>query len=423
MEFIVDNYYNKNNPVNAKKFIDAYESTCIGIEYWLSTEIFQNDISRIIYATDDNAFRKRVELLDGGKNEDGEFKPEMLDLPFGIYSPAGDPEPDDQDISRKSISNSVTGIYFPEEDLRMRKIPTMQKFKAILFFNNKKALREAYQLLFWEKEPEYPIQFYDTIEWRNTEVKLPVFIKIDDLKTNSGEYKETDWLTKNEIYTITMEFTVRTYQLLINNIKKIFQLPMKFSNFIDTYEEDEEHIDYYTEQVILTWAGAKFKIDTDAENVNTDSEEYQSAKKVFDKNPYNLDTKRIPNDYTIDTITSYFEDYDVTELKTYLWNEELSTTTESVIDYTLSKPDNLESITFMIPTYEPIVITDKENTQVKFEGLSENSSYNMSITLKTKNGKNQYFNLKVSTKADPASKAPKKEKINYAAGLLGMHSY
>lgn len=423
MEHIIDNYYDKNNPVNKKKFIDTFMSTCINIEYWFAKEIFQDDISRIIYATDDNAFRKRVQLLDAGKNEYDILKPETLDIPFGVYSVAGDQEPDDQDASRRSASNSVTGIYFPDDEMRMRRIPVMQKFKAILFFNNRKAAREAYQLLFWEKEPEYPIMFYNNIEWRNHDVNLPCFIKIDELKTNSSEYKETDFLTKNEIFTITVEFTVRTYQLLVNNIKKIFQLPMKFSNFIDTYEEDEEHIDYFTEQVILTWAGQKFDIDVNPEHIDEESEDYQKVKRVFDKNPFNLDTKRIPNDFTIDTITSYFEDNNSAGLISYTFDEENSTTTSVRINYELEVPDKFEEISFYIPSYEPTIITDKEKTFVDIEGLSEDSKYNIAITLKLKNGKIYYYNIATQTKQDPESKAPKKEKINYKAGLLGMHSY
>ena len=133
------------------------------------------------------------------------------------------------------------------------------------------------------------MHMYNEIEWRNRIIKLPMAIKIDELKSNSSEYKETDFLTKNEIFTITVEFTVRTYQLLINNIQKIFQLPMRFSNFIDTYEEDEEHIDYFTEQVVLLWAGQKFDIDVDSSKVDEDSEEIQAVKRVFDKNPYNIE--------------------------------------------------------------------------------------------------------------------------------------
>ena len=224
MEHIIEKYYSKDNKVNNKKFIDVFESICINIEYWLSKEIFKNDISRIIYATDDNAFRKRIELLDNGKNENEQLTPEILDLPFGIYSVAGDIEPDDSDSTKRSVSNSVSGIYFPDEEINQRRVAVKQKFKAILFFNNRKTLREAFQLLFWEKEPEYEIHMYNEIEWRNRIIKLPMAIKIDELKSNSSEYKETDFLTKNEIFTITVEFTVRTYQLLINNIQKIFQI-------------------------------------------------------------------------------------------------------------------------------------------------------------------------------------------------------
>ena len=140
MEHIIEKYYSKDNKVNNKKFIDVFESICINIEYWLSKEIFKNDISRIIYATDDNAFRKRIELLDNGKNENDVLTPEILDLPFGIYSVAGDIEPDDSDSTKRSVSNSVSGIYFPDEEINQRRVAVKQKFKAILFFNNRLVL-------------------------------------------------------------------------------------------------------------------------------------------------------------------------------------------------------------------------------------------------------------------------------------------
>lgn len=142
-EFIQKNYFNSTNI----KFVDVHRSNKVSIEAWLSKLIFHDDLSRIVYSAQDIAFRKRIESLDYGKDEEAPLKPEMLNLPFASFCMTGDPEPDDRYAS-VNATESVTGLYYEKEDRLMRTTAIKTKYKIILYFSRQDDVHMAYQLLF-----------------------------------------------------------------------------------------------------------------------------------------------------------------------------------------------------------------------------------------------------------------------------------
>ena len=151
----------------------------------------------------------------------------MLDLPFATYSQVGDVEPDDRPAA-VNAGESVDGVYFADEDRLMRSLAVMIKYKVVCFFSRRDDVQVAQQLTMWEQEPKSPIWLYSNVIWRNMKIDIPTFITVDNINTNP-DYKETDWLTKNKIFPMEIELTVRTYQLLINMLINI-QLPYRFLN-------------------------------------------------------------------------------------------------------------------------------------------------------------------------------------------------
>lgn len=420
-QFIQKNYYETTN----KKFIDTHLSNKISIEVWLSKLLFHDDLKRVIYSAQDIAFRKRIESIDKGKNDDDIIKPEMLDLPFASFCMSADPAPDDR-MAAVNAGESVDGIYYEDEDREMRRLAVMTKYKIVCFFARQDDVRIAQQLLLWEKEPKSPIWMYTPIQWRGVTINLPTFLTIESINTTPN-YNEIDWLTKNRIFPIEIEVTSRSYQLLINNVDKIIQLPMRFANYIDDFEEDEDHTSYLTEEVVLTWAAKKFDLDIDTKKIDTTNDEYTNVVPYFvNQDMSNSEIERgvaIPNKYMSDSIKAYFQQDIICSLQAYLYSEPKSTANKACIVYKI-KPSTFKyfsKIVFYIPTKKPIEITDYTTKEVYIDGLYPNSEYKLTISVyDTQGGVQEYF-INFKTKNSETNEAPQPEKINTVPGLIGMH--
>ena len=388
-EFIQNNYYSTTN----KKFVDTHRSTKIAIEFFLSKLLLHDDLKRIVYCSPEKTFRTRIEQLDTSKGFDMNkpLKQENLELPYISFFKTGETEPDDR-MASATAEHALTGQYVEEFGQRVRALATKTTYKANCFFARQDDVRIASQLLLWEKEPKYPIRLYDVVRWRNKDFAIPVFLTIENINSNP-EYKETDWLKENRIFTIEVEFTVRSYQLLINNVDKIIQLPVRFSNYIDNYEEDEDTgVEYFTEKVILEWAAKKFDLDIDPDEIDVNDPEYVRMTTFLNQdNPEVVEEKeRLGNEYTIDILRGYFDDDANASLMSYeatesIYDKENNTYSEK-ISYML-KPEELENfskIVFSIPTKEDVEVTDPNVTSIEFKNLYPNSSYPMTIMLYSK---------------------------------------
>lgn len=421
-EFIHNSYY---SPVS-KKFVDVHRSNQASIEWFLAKLLFKDDLKRVIYSTQDNIFRKRIESLDNGKNDEEPLKREMLDLPFASYSMSGDVEPDDRTAS-VNAGQAVDGIYYPDEDRTMRSLAVKYHYKVICFFESLENVRIAQQLLFWEKEPKSPIWLYSNIIWRNMKIDIPTFVTIDSITTNP-QYKETDWLKKNRVFPVEVELTIRSYQLLINNVSKIIQLPIRFSDFKDLYEEDEDNSSVITEEVVLNWAAQKFDLNVNEEDVDTESTDYKLYSPYFVGKELTIpeitsSCVSVPNEYTTDVIRGYWQADDSCILNAYKYDDVKSTYDKAHFVFKI-KPSTFkyfDHMTIYIPTKKPVQVTDCHATEAYVEGLYPNSEYKATIRVYAVDGGITNYFVSFTTKNSDTNEAPQPEKINKVNGLVGMH--
>lgn len=415
-----------------KKFIDVHLSIKVAVE-WFLAKLFKDDYTRVIYSAQDIVFRKRIEYLDNKSSYDAnaQIEPETLDLPFASYNATSDPEKDDRPNS-VSAAQAIIGEWDYDYETSIRSLAVKQTYKAIIFVSRRDEARIIQQLMLWEKEPSFPLRIYHTVEWRNNNLTIPVNITIESINTNP-DYKEMDWLTKNRIFPIEVELTVRTYQLLINSLDNFCQLPLRFSNVIDTYNELEPPTEYITEKVVLNWASEKFNLDTDNEKVDYDSDDIQAIL----RSPYYFDQKElteaeklqsvanVPTNYTTDTITAYFqEDYSV-ELNFVSYNKNKSTPTTAYFEFAV-KPacyKYFDKLVFSIPAKEDIIITDCKARNTTFPGLVQNSEYKVSVMAYGTDGSIKTYYLTINTPEDGNDNSPTPEKINKRAGLVGMRLF
>lgn len=420
-EFINKSYYDSSS----KKFIDIHRSHQASIEWFIAKLLFKDDLKRVVYGTQDNIFRKRIESLDTGKNDTAPLKRESLDLPFAGYFQSGDVEPDDRPAA-VNAGQAVDGIYYPDEDRTMRSLAVMYHYKVICFFESLENVRIAQQLLFWEKEPKSPIWLYSNVVWRNTVISVPTNLTIESITTHP-DYKETDWLIKNRIFPVEIDITIRSYQLLINNVDKIIQLPIRFANYKDLYEEDEESSSIITEEVVLNWAAQKFDLNMNPDDVDTEKEDYKLYSPLFVEKELTVpevaeSCVKVPNEYTTDVIRGYWQTDTSCVLNAYMYDELKSTPEKARIAFRV-KPSTFkyfDRLTLYIPTKEKVTVTDCHATEAYIDGLYPNSEYKLTLSLHALDGTIANYFIKFKTKNSESNEAPQPEKINKVNGLVGM---
>lgn len=418
-EFIQGNYYNSTNV----KWVDTHRSNKISIEAFFTKLLFHDDLSRIIYSSPDVAFRKRIESLDKGKDDETPLKPEMLNLPFASFYMSGDPEPDDR-VAAVNAAESVTGLYYEVEDRLMRTTAVKTKYKVTCYFSRLDDVRIAQQLVYWEMIPRHPIWMHNTVKWRGINIELPTYVSIESINTNP-EYKERDWLTKNRIFPIEIELTSRSYQLGINNVDKIIQLPMRFASYKDEFEEDE-YVEIITEEVALNWASQKFQIDIDRSEINRNDNEYKLYSPYFINQEMTeqelTESVAIPNRYMTDTVRAYWQEDTACMLNAYRYDEARSTPNRARVAFKI-KPSTFKyfkNMELYIPTKKPVIVDDCHATEAYIDGLYPNSKYKLTLTVYSLDNTLQRYYLTFTTKNSESNQAPQPEIINKVPGLIGM---
>jgi hypothetical protein len=422
-EQIQESYYS----AVGNKWIDIHQSVKTCIEVWLSKLLFQGDLSRVIYSVPDITFRRRIELLDKGKTENDELTPISLNLPYASYYQSTDWVDDDRG-STQQAAQALIGEYDQNTYHRVRSLACKSTYKIQAFFSRRDDVRVAQQLIRWEQSPKGPIKLYSIITWRGKQLAVPAFLTIENINT-TPEWKDLDFLTKQRIFPIEIECTVRSYQVLLNNINNYISLPIRFgSDYADTWDENSTM--YLTEETVLDWALSKFDLDGNVDNVDLDSDDVSAnAKKYFNNKEYTtaeLKTmcETVPSEYTEDILAGYYSDSTEVSLSSYKYDEATSTTTTAIIKYKVKSSDYkyFSKIEFLVPGRNPLVITDCKETSASLTGLYPNSTYNIKILTYGLNGTITTYNYSFTTKADSTDTTPTPKKINAKIpGLAGIN--
>ena len=407
-----------------KKFIDTHLAVQTTVETFLSDVLFKGDLSRVIYASSDMSFRRRIETVDKKTeyNADSPILPESLHLPYLSYFPAGDPEADDRP-NAVSAAAAIIGEWDEDFETNVRSIATKQSYKTTILTARRDEARFFYLALLQEKEPKFPIRYYYTLEWRGVNLSIPINITIESITTNQS-YEETKLLSKNKIFPIEVEFTVRTYQLVINSFDNYCQLPKRFSNVIDDYDELNPPTEYITEKVVLNWAGRKFDMDMDSDKVDFESDEI----KALLKSPYYFNQKElteaellssvanVPTDYTTDVVQGYFQTESSAELNRIAYNPNKSTPTTAWFDFAVKPADfgKFLKMEISVPGYEPVTVTDCRARNAVLSGLVQNSEYKVTVLVYATDSSIKTYFLTIKTPIDvtKVDETPVPETIN-----------
>lgn len=433
-ELFKSKYYDTIN----HKFVDPHKSCMCALEDVFSLLLFEHDLKRFIYSAPDIAFRRRIELLDTEQAEEQlQYSAETLQLPFASYYRTGDPQEDDRPAT-KNIAMAVIGSYVESISQRIRFVSTKTDYQMILYFNSMEDTRKAHQLLFWEGFPDHELKSYVVVRFGKSTLKLPVFFKIKNIDTNPA-YNEKDWLEKMRIFPVKVDMEVRSFQLLINNIKGAYPLPIRFANHGSLVDAAYDDNIYYTEKVLLDFLAEKWDVNTNPTQVVREEEVDLNIKAAWKnltptEEEYYRTLSEVPSEWSVGLLEGYFNPSKLVNLNKYKYNDAktvIKDTGEVVawIDFSIRPADVslFDYLEILCPGHEPIYVRDCKAKYFTIDKLYQNSTYDLKIIAYTTTGESKLYSYSFTTKQNETNLAPKETQINVEdkkdakiPGLLGM---
>lgn len=182
-------YYNDPN------YINVFYNLNIAIEEYFADLLFDGDLSRIIYASNQYAFRERSRQ---------DTKSNNLNFPFMNYRII---DLDFPSKNRKMFNNMVNieGIYLEGTGKKVKVTPVNVVYEGIIYFERNDDNYQAYNRIIFQTSNETILYPQVTMKDINdVDVTFPISAFLDfDLKID-GKYNENDWMTQNRIHTIGM---------------------------------------------------------------------------------------------------------------------------------------------------------------------------------------------------------------------------
>lgn len=406
----IKDYY---SDLDRKDFISTDLMVKIGLEWFLSTLLFKGDFTRVLYSKEDIVFRRRTETVGKGfVKGDNNINHVSLGLPFACYSAAGSYEEDDRPASMNTAM-AVKGWIDPDTGIVVKAQPVKINYQITAFFSSLRDVDKAATILYWDQYPKAPVYMSVENDVAGLKVDIPINVTIETIDQNPN-YNEKEWLEKSKIFPIKIGVTVRSYQILIEDVEDTIKLPIRFSGL---YAYNDEDI-VFTQKTSLVWANEKWtphlkgKVrDLSAEELIPDmrntividnSEEKEAiytdnnGKEVIINNNGKTVKEKI-DDVIADTVEGYFsQDRQCTldELKQSAETENSVTISWEIKE---SEIANFESITVYIPGFCSQGIYDAETKELKIEGLNPGSSYDCTIIVYSNNKTKLTYNLKLKT--------------------------
>jgi len=419
-EVKVNSYYQslRNN-----NFIDTNLMCKFGMEFYLSQLLFNGDLNRVVYSKEDIAFRRRVETVGQGDIKNQDYNYINLGLPFAAYSQTGTYEADDRGATQQA-GQIVLGQMNPDTGLILKAAAVKIKYNATVFFARRDDVNIASQLLYWESQPKFPLYFIVEHDLCGHPIDIPVFITLDSFDSNV-EYNEKDWLEKSKIFPIKCEFTIRSYQTLIEQIDDGLELPVRFSGLYG-YNKNNEVV--FTHKTSLIWGDNKFGPNPIFSGYNFNPPDGEGAEIHLPQNitqkpqvraPIQINgeeiiisehlkndgrfTKDVIEETISDVVEGYFEEEPDCILEEYRQIDELTTDNTITIGWKVLQQyeNNFESIVIYVPGIVRDKISSLDTNQFEIKDLYPGSTYECALSVTSKNFVKNTYKLIIKTTGEP----------------------
>jgi hypothetical protein len=179
---------------------------------YLADTLFEGDLDRIVWASNDKTFRKRQEQITKRSPTIG-----TLDMPYCSFRLS-------QDGLEKSAQRpwfnqalNAEGIWIEELGRKVRVTPCQLRYEGVICVQHDTDLYWLQQLLLWGASNEKilsPILETESDSGTAQEIKnIAVVYLTPHMNTRFGE---NDWIQNNKIQAIDLDIQVDTYLLLDN---------------------------------------------------------------------------------------------------------------------------------------------------------------------------------------------------------------
>lgn len=192
-----------------KEFYNIKYATDIVLENHFKNLLFPDelDLNKIIYSSNAYAFRKRA------TNKDTTIDVNNLDLPFINYRMTDYDNAIENRPTWFHNRGNADGIYIPELQEKIRFTPIRFEYESSFWCHRDDEMMYAIHELRWDSDNQTLLTTPITI---NTEIfNFPTHLGYMGLKAEP-EYNEQDWLERNKIHSISMDFEVHTWHIRRN---------------------------------------------------------------------------------------------------------------------------------------------------------------------------------------------------------------
>lgn len=211
-------------------FINVFYSTILSLYEFFTETFFPTDPNRIIYASNQFAFRERLKLQNS--DEISEFQVNSLNMPFMNFciSPSGITP--NTERSWKNYALEIEGVMDWDINKKIKATPVKMDFECTYFSDREADLQYVLSKIFWINSQETLIKPELEIDGKGF-CNMGLFVGFET--GYRSQYNESDWLEKNKVRTIGMNFSVDTF--LLQTTTDGFWIPKKvLATFASTHD-------------------------------------------------------------------------------------------------------------------------------------------------------------------------------------------
>ncbi len=220
------NYYQDSNYVNVLYIID------LSLISHFSNMLFNGDQTRVIYSSNDFAFRQRSENNASNMN-----------LPFMNFRLKSHTV---GERIRWNLPANSQGVYIDQLDAKVRFSPIKLSYEASIWFHRDFDIKYAFNEIVWDSDNKTLLKPHATITSgsaggnpeTSVDVDFPAHLGYDGPSLDP-QYNEKDWLERNNIHSATIDFEIDSFALKTNNDITI-PTDLLF-NFADHLDADPEN--------------------------------------------------------------------------------------------------------------------------------------------------------------------------------------
>jgi len=204
----------KGNPFFKKTFYSTVLATNIAVYRHLAESVFDGDMNRIVWASNEKTFRKRLEQVT--KRAKG-TNIGTLDMPYCSFRLTQDSMENRAQRQWFNQALNVEGQWIEELGRKVRQTPIQLKYEGVICVQHDTDLFMLQQFLTWQASNEALLApVLETLSDAGKPEEIKNIAVMNITPHMNSRFTEDDWVKNNKIQTIDIDIQIDTYLLLDN---------------------------------------------------------------------------------------------------------------------------------------------------------------------------------------------------------------